>query len=150
MSEFVWYDQREMFMKKPFHDPLVCVETFVGRTPLAVSFLLPLSNWSLRVCFPTFYAAVLKFFLPLTTSAVSDAGCSNSSKFTHFAAGTLKLRKKRHYGSPSNFCKCIKSLFTWSIKTSIDRNLHLSWSNHLVTSFSLENIVGGFFEHQGE
>ena len=81
-------------------DRLNCFADFVGMTLLALLFLLPpvllrlLSpNCFLRVCLPTLFAAVLKFFLPLTTSAISGTANSNKSAPTRFAAGTIYLRK---------------------------------------------------------
>ena len=74
-------------------DRLDCLVDFVGEILLAVLFLLPLPNCFFRVCFPTLFAAVLKFFLPLTTSAISGIANSNKSAPTRFAAGTIYLRK---------------------------------------------------------
>ena len=42
----------------------------------------------LRVCLPTLFAAVLKFFLPPTTSAISGRASCNKSAPTRFAAET--------------------------------------------------------------
>ena len=50
--------------------------------------------------------------------------------------------------SPNNFCNCTESPPMLSTNTSIEWKLHLSWSNHHITSFSLEMIVGGISEHQ--
>ena len=61
-------------------------------SPIA-PFLLPLPNCFIRVCLPTLFAAVLKFFLPLTTSAISGTANSNKSAPTRFAAGALYLTK---------------------------------------------------------
>ena len=74
-------------------DRLICFAYFVGMTVLAVFFLLPLPNCSLKICLPTLFAAVLKLFLPLTTSVISGAANSNMSAPTRFAAGTMYLRK---------------------------------------------------------
>ena len=74
-------------------DRLDCLVDFVGMILLAVLFLLPSPNCFFRVCFPTLFAAVLKFFLPLTTSAISGTANSNKSAPTRFAAGTIYLRK---------------------------------------------------------
>ena len=61
-----------MFVKMSLRDRLICFADFVGMTLLALRFLwLPSPNCFLRVCLPTLFAAVLKFFLPLTTSAIS-------------------------------------------------------------------------------
>ena len=82
-----------MFVKMSLRDRLICFADFVGMTLLAVLFLLPLLNCFLKVCLPTFFAAVLKFFLPLTTSAFSGAANSNKSAPTRFATGTIHLSK---------------------------------------------------------
>ena len=82
-----------MFVKMSLRDRLICFSDFVEMTLLSVLFLLPLPNCSLKVCLPTFFAAVLKFFLPLTTSAISGTANSNKSASTRFAAGTIYLRK---------------------------------------------------------
>ena len=82
-----------MFGKMSLRDRLDCLVDFVGMTLLVVLFLLPPPNCFFRVCFPTLFAAVLKFFLPLTTSAISGTANSNKSAPTRFAAGTIYLRK---------------------------------------------------------
>ena len=74
-------------------DLLICFADFVGMILLAVLFLLPLTNCFLKVCLTTLFAAVLKFFLPLTTSATRGAAKSNQSAATSFEAGTTYLRK---------------------------------------------------------
>ena len=71
---------------------LVCFADFDETTLLAVLFLLTLHNCVLKVCLPTLYAVVLKFFLPLTTSAISGAAISNKSAPTRFAGRTINLR----------------------------------------------------------
>ena len=75
-----------MFVKVSLRDKLICFADFVGmtllacRTPMApFLFLLPLPNYFLKVCLPTLFAAVLKFILPLTTSATSGTATSNKS-----------------------------------------------------------------------
>ena len=80
--------------KMSHRDRLICFAGFVGMTLLAVLFLLLLPNCFVTVRLPTLLAAVLKLFLPLTTSAVSGAANSNMSAPTRFAAGTVYLRKK--------------------------------------------------------
>ena len=87
------HDQQEMFVKTSLRDRLICFVDFVGMILLAVFFLFPSPNGFFRVCFPTLFAAVLKFFLPLTTSAISGTANSNKSAPTRFAAGTIYLRK---------------------------------------------------------
>ena len=89
-----------MFVKMSLRDRLVCFSDFVGKTLLALLFLQPplhlrlLSpNCFLSVCLPTLFAAVLIFFLPITTSANSGTANSNKSAPTRFAAGTIYLRK---------------------------------------------------------
>ena len=75
------------------HDRLICFVDFVGKTLLAVLFLLPLPNCFLRVRPSTLFAAVWNIFLPLTTSAISGAANSNKSAPLRFAAETIYLRK---------------------------------------------------------
>ena len=58
--------------------------------------------------------------------------------------------QKWNWSSPNNLCKCTEPPSTLSTNTSIVWNLHLSWSNHLGTSFRLEMNVGGFSEHQNK
>ena len=47
----------------------------------------------LRVCLPLVFAAVLKLFQPLATSANFGAATSNKSALMRFAAGTIHSRK---------------------------------------------------------
>ena len=82
-----------MFVKMSLRDRLNCFAVFVGMTLLALRFLLPSPNCFFRVRFLTLFAAVLNFFLPLTTSAISGTANSNKSAPTRFAAGTIYLRK---------------------------------------------------------
>ena len=74
-------------------DRLICFAGFVGMTLLVVLFLLPIPNCFLSVCLQTLFAAVLKFFLPITTSAISGSVNSNKSAPTCFAVWTIYLRK---------------------------------------------------------
>ena len=96
-------------------DRLICFADFVGMTLLAHLFLLtaclpyasslpptapfrlrlPSPNSFLRVCPATLFTPVWKFFLPLTTSAISRTANSNKSAPMRFAAGTIYLRKIR-------------------------------------------------------
>ena len=80
-----------MFVKMSVRDRLDCLVDFVGIILLcllpAVRLRLPSPNCFLRVCFPTLFAALLKFFLPLTTSAISHTANSNKSAPTRFSAG---------------------------------------------------------------
>ena len=95
-----------MVVKISVRDRLICFANFGGMTLLACLpyessltpmapflFLLPLPNCFLKVSLPTLFAAVLKFFLHLTTSAISGTANSNKSAPTRFAAGTTFLRK---------------------------------------------------------
>ena len=82
-----------MFVKLSLRDRLNCFADFVGMTLLAVVFLLPLPKCFLNVCLPTVFAAVLKFFQSLTTSAISGTANSNKSAPTRFAAATIYLSK---------------------------------------------------------
>ena len=117
-------------------------------TLLAVLFLLPLPNCFLRVCPPTLFAAVLKFFLSLTTSAISG----KSQKVSIYAICSWDdiFTQKWNCSSPKNLCNWIETPSTLSTNTSIGWNLYFSWSNHLVPSFRLEINVGSFFEHQNK
>ena len=76
-------------------DRLDCLVDFVGMILFCLlpPLRLPSPNCFLRVCFPTLFAADLKDFLPLITSAISGAANSNKSVPTLFAAGTIHLRK---------------------------------------------------------
>ena len=58
--------------------------------------------------------------------------------------------QKWNSSSPKNLSKCTKPSSTLFTNTSIEWNLYLSWSNHLITSFRLEMNVGGFSEHQNK
>ena len=82
-----------MFLKMSLRDRLICFTDFVGMTLLAVLFLLPRPKCFLIVCPPTLHAAVLKFFLQLTTSAHSGKEKSNKSAPTRFVAETISLQK---------------------------------------------------------
>ena len=66
---------------------------FLRMTLLAVLFPLLLRNCFLRVCLPTLFAAVLKFSLPLTTSAFPGAPNYKKSAPTHFANRKIFCRK---------------------------------------------------------
>ena len=87
------HDCWETFVEMSLCDQLICFAGFVGMTLLAVLFQLPPSDSFLSVCLPTLFAAVLKFFLPLTTSANSGTANYNRSAPTRFAAGMIYLRK---------------------------------------------------------
>ena len=107
VPKFTRHDWWEVFVKMSLRDRLICFAVFVGMTLLALIFLLPpcrpptdpfplrlpSPNCFLKVCLPTLFAAVLIFFLPLTTSAISGTANSNKSAPTRFAAGTICLRK---------------------------------------------------------
>ena len=58
--------------------------------------------------------------------------------------------QKWNCSSPNNLCKCTESSSALSTNTFIEWNLSFSWSNHVVTSFTLKMNVGGFSEHQNE
>ena len=135
-----------MFLKTSFCDRLVCFAAFLGMTLLAIFFLLPLPNCFLSVCLPTLFAAVLKFFLPLTTSAISGAANSNKSVPTGSPVGTLYLGRTGTAVPPTTWANspiprtCI----------SVECNLYLSWSNHLITFFTLQMNVGDISKHQSK
>ena len=58
--------------------------------------------------------------------------------------------QKWNCSSPNNLCKCTESSSTLSTNTSLEWNLYLSRSNHLVTSFRIKMNNGGFSEHQNK
>ena len=89
-----------MFVKMSLRDRVTYFADFVGMTLFAFRFLLPpvrlrlpSPTCFLKVCLPTLFAAVLIFFVPLTTSAISSTANSNKSAPTRFAVGTIYLRK---------------------------------------------------------
>ena len=129
-------------------DWLLCFEDSVGMTLLAALFLLPLTICFLRACLPTLFAAVVKFFLLLTSSSISVASNSNKWEPTRFAAGTILSRENGIVVLPITFGSAPNPRSRCRPLTSIEWNLHLSWSNHLVTSFRLKNIVRRFSEYQ--
>ena len=133
-----------MFVKISPPDRLISFSDSVWITLLAVLLLLPLPNCILRVCLRTPFAAVLKFFLPLTSSAISITANSNKSAPMHLAAGTIKFTQKWNCSFPNNLCKCTESPSTLSTNTSTERNLYLSWSNHLVTSLGYKWMLKVF------
>ena len=87
------HDYWEMFVRTSPRDRRIRFVDFVGMILLTVFFPLPLLNCFLRVCLPTLFETVLKFFLPITTSETSDTANSNKSAPTRFSAGTMYLRK---------------------------------------------------------
>ena len=103
-----------------------------------------------RVRLPTLSLAILTFFLPVTTSAISGTWNCNKSVSTRLAAGTKYFTQKGNCDSPNTLCSWTESPPKFSTNTSTEWNLHLSWSNHLVTCFRLEIEVGGFSKHQNK
>ena len=68
---------------------------------------------------------------------------------THtFCSWDKIFTQKEYCGSPRNLCKCTISSSSLSTKNSSERNLYFSWSNHLVTCFTLEMNNGGFSKNQ--
>ena len=132
-----------------FRDRLVCFEVFIRLTMPAVFLPLPLPNCFLKVCLPTLFAAVLKFFLPQTTSAISGAVNSNKSAPTCFAAGTIHRRKNGIGVPPKN---CVKAPNPRPRCRPIPPNsgTSLFLSNHLVTFLRLKMFFGGSSEHQNK
>ena len=126
-----------MFVTMSLRDRLICFADFVGMTLLALFFLLPpvllqlpSPNCFLRVCLPTLFAAVLKFFLPLTTSATSDTANSNKSAPTRFAAGTINLRKNGIAVLPITCAsalnprpRCLTTPLEYGISTSLEATI---------------------------
>ena len=138
--------------KKDCSQPTDRFGSFCWNDSACISFLLfmlSLPNCFFGICLPALFAAVLNFFVPLTTSAISGVTKSNKSALTRFAAGTLYLRKK-NCNSHKYLGKCTKSASTFWTTSSTEWNLYLSWSNYLVTYFGLEMIVGGFSKYQNK
>ena len=81
----------EKLWEMSLRERLICFADFVGMNLLAVLFLLPLPDCFFRVCLPIFFAVVLNFFLPVTTSAISGTANFNKSAPTRFAAGKVYL-----------------------------------------------------------
>ena len=139
-----------MFVKVSLHDRLICFVDFVGLTLLAVLFLLPLPNCFLRVCLRTLFAAVLKFFLPLTTSANYGTANSNKSALKRFAAGTIYLRKNGIAVLPIT-CASAPSPRPRCRPLPLQKGISFSSrSNNLLTSFRLQMNVRCFPENQNK
>ena len=128
---------------------MICFPVFVGMTLLAVLFLLPLPNSFLCLSSHTLCSC-------LETLSTTENLCNFwRSKFQQvssyaFWSWVNIFTQKWNCRSPKYLCKCTESSSTLSTKTSIEKNLSLSWSNHLVTSFGFEMNVGGFSEHQNK
>ena len=122
---------------------LICFADSFEMNLLAVPFLLPLPNCLLRVCLATLFAAVLNFFLPLTTSAIAGTANSNKSAPTHVTAGTIYLCKMELQFS--QYFVQVHRIPVHVVDQYLYRmELYLPWSNDLVTTFRLEINVGGF------
>ena len=150
LPTYIRHDYWDIFVKVSLSDRLVGFTVLVGMTLLAVFVLLPIPNCLLKICLPTFFAPVLKYFLTPTVCAFSGTADSNGLAPNRFDADTLPLRNIWNSCCPNNFSKCTLSLPTLSTNTSIEWNLYFSWSNHLVTSCRLEMNVGGFCKHQNK
>ena len=118
-----------MFVRRSPRDRLVCLAEFVGINLLAVLLLLPMTKCFLRVCLPTLIAALLKFFLPLTVSAVSGAASSNKVSTQKFCSCDYFFTQKWNNCSLNILCKCTESPFL---------------------SFPLKMNVGGFHKHESK
>ena len=119
------------------------------RLCLQCFFPLPLLDRFLKVFLPTLFTNVLKYFLPLTTSAISGALISNKSVRTRLQLGRY-IYAKKEFRFPGNLCKCTVFPSTLLTNTSIEWNLYLFSSDHLVTSFRLEMNVGGISKRQNK
>ena len=106
VPKITWHDYWGTVVKKSLRDRVICFADFIGMTLLACLayassllpmapflFLLPLLSCFLRVCLPTPFAAVLKLFLPLTTSAISGTANSDNSASSPSAARMIYSRK---------------------------------------------------------
>ena len=78
-------------------DGLVCYAEFVGKTLLAVPFLLPQPNSFLRLCLPTFCAFVVRFFRAQTTSAISGVATSQHLRFLQLGGCIYAKIELRYY-----------------------------------------------------
>ena len=89
-----------------------------------------------------------KNLLPLQTSALFGSAKLNTSVPTTFAAGKTSLQKRCFGDTLDYLSNCTDIPSTLSIYTFTKRNLSWSESNHVVASFLLEIIDGGFSNHQ--
>ena len=136
-----------MFVKLSPRDRLDCLVDFVGMILLS---FLPLSNCFFRVCFPTHFSAVLKYFLPLITSPISGATNPNMSAPMRLAAGTIYLRKKGIAVLPITCARALNPLSPLSSNRSMVWNFYLPRSKHLVVSYVLEMNIGYLSKHQNK
>ena len=131
-------------------DRLICFADFVGMTLFAVFFLQTstqlfsqgLSSHTPCICLELLSTTnnLCNFWHIKFQQVSAYAFCSWDDIFT----------QNWDWSSAKNLSKCIKSPSMLSTNTSIEWNLCLSWSNHLVLSFRLEMNVGGIFEHQNK
>ena len=118
-------------------------------TLLAVPLVLLLPSFSLTVCLPTFFAAVLNFFLPLTTSAISGAANSNKSASRRFEAETTQLRKNRIAVLPITCTSArIPDHVVDQYLYRIESPLFLKQAS--CNFFRVKRNVGDFFKHQNK
>ena len=129
-------------------DRLVCFADFFGMTLLALLFLLPLQNCFFGVCLPTLFAAVLNFFLLLTTSAISGTANSTKTAFTRFAAETIYLCKKRIANLQKNLCKCTEPCPRYRPIQRYRMEYLIGLKQPSCNVFLLEVNVGAFSKHQ--
>ena len=148
ISNSLTVEGRKVREKRPFVTNWFFAD-FVGMTLLEFFFLLPLPNSFLKVYFLIFLAAVLNLFLPLTTSAISDAAIGQVSNYA-FSSWNDVFLQIWNCNSPNKFCMCTESPSTFPTNTFIELNLYLSRSNHSVTSFRLERNAGVFSKHQNK
>ena len=85
-----------------------------------------------------------------TTNNFCSFWCSKLQQLSAYAfySRDVIFTPKWNWSSPNNLCKCTEATSTLSTDNSIEWNLYLTWSNHLVTFFRLGMNVGGFFDHQ--
>ena len=100
----------------------------------------------------TFHTLCSRFDIFSTTNNLCNFWHSKFQQISTYAFCSWDdiFAQKWNCSSPNTLCKCTESPSTLSTNTSIVWNLYFSWSNHLVTSFRLEMIVGGFSEHQNK
>ena len=104
--------------------------------PFTLLFSQCLSSYTLCCCLDILSTTnhLCNFWHSKIQQVSTYAFCSWDDKFT----------QKWNCSSPNNLCNCTESSSMLSTNSSIEWNLYVSWSNHIVTSFRLEMNIGGF------
>ena len=93
VTKLIWHDNWEKSVKISLCHRFAGFADFVEKSLLAFFFLLQLLNSFPRVCLSPLCEAILKFFLQLTTCAISITAYSIKSAPARFTAGNTFLRK---------------------------------------------------------